>query len=141
MIDTGRWPADPASARKQNLTALVSLERIRKLAPNQPGLYLLPPPFRTVAECVADGEVFWDRPFSDPQGLDRTRALVIGDFGLGSDAPIVLDFRYSDVDPAVLYLRWNTEADAKAGDRMFGLQNRWSNLASSFERFVEGLGL
>ena len=143
MIATGRWPADAATASRQNVNSWVSTERVRALVPTgEPWeLFLYSPPFATVAELVREGDVFWDRPSSDPDGLDREKALVIGDFGLGSDAPIVLDYRDNEVVPVVRYLQWTDQADEEVSSPSFGSSNAWVLLAPSFELFVQSLAL
>jgi hypothetical protein len=128
LVACGRWPGTGEEARRQNLTSLVSLERVRSFAPEEERVFLHAPPFHTVAERVRRGEDFWNWATSRPEGLDQDQALVLGDFGLGSDAPIVLDFRTPP--PRVLRLRWAARCD-----------NRWVEVAPSFERFVELLGI
>jgi hypothetical protein len=140
LIDLGRWPTSADEMKSQNLTPWVSDERLRALAPSEAGLHLYRPPFQTVAELVRRGDPFWDLPRSDPAGLDRERALVIGDFGFGSDSPIVLDYRDHADQPSVRYLRWITDWDAP-DSTTFGTQNRWEILTSSFDEFAERLGL
>ena len=59
------------------------------------------------------------------------RILDIGDFGLGSDAPILLDYRGDVANPRVIRLRW-------AGG---GKGNEWVVMAPDFSSFVAALGL
>jgi hypothetical protein len=66
-----------------------------------------------------------------PEGIDFDLALDIGDFGLGSDAPILLDYRVDAENPRVIRLRWSPG----------GEDNRWVVMASTFDSFVEALGL
>lgn len=37
--------------------------------------------------------IILERPMSDPGGIGVDQTIVLGDFGLGSDTPIVLDYR------------------------------------------------
>lgn len=120
LVAEGRWPGE----------ASVSEERFRRMAPEESELFLQRPPFATVRDLSASNP-FWTLPSSDPEGLDFDRAVLIGDFGLGSDAPIVLDHRLSLEAPRVLRLRWATT----------GEENRWVEMAPSVEAFVEGLGI
>lgn len=99
MLDEGRWPRDEAEARKQNLEPWVPMERVSSATGGDEGtgssptyLFLDAPPFYSVAEHVEGDpkDKFW-REFADPSGIDFARTVVIGDFGLGSDAPIVID--------------------------------------------------
>lgn len=141
MIQSQSWPPSDQAALRQNLTPLVSRERVFAATSGDEGrpdaptdLFLHPPPFRTVAERIADGErQFW-LELADPEGIVFERTLVIGDFGLGSDAPIVLDYRADLAAPTVLRLSWGLER---------GPQNppRWVPFAPTFDAFVDLLGL
>jgi len=79
-------------AMAQNLKPLVPKERVEALAPEEQWLYLLPPPFCTVQQ-LSEANPFWISDMAAPHGIDFDLALEIGDFGLGSDAPILLDYR------------------------------------------------
>jgi hypothetical protein len=130
LLDAGRWPRTKEEALHQNLQPLVPFERIQQLAPEEGSLYLLPPPFQTVAECAASNP-FWLRPECAPAEIDLERALDIGDFGLGSDAPLILDYRANPAEPRVLRLRWSER----------GTDNHWVEAAPSFDAFARILGL
>ncbi len=139
LVASGRWPATPQASLRQNVEPLVSPERITALAPGEEWLYLYPPPFKSVASHVADHEIngwsFWVESGALHE-LDPDRALIIGDFGLGSDTPILLDYRQGD-DPGVLRLAWppSVEGDSPPGSIT------WVVLADSFEDFATRLGL
>jgi hypothetical protein len=130
LIAAGRWPSNAQEANAQNLKSLASPERVSRLAPEEKIIYLLPPPFITVREKSVRND-FWNWPQSDPSGIDFDLALDIGDFGLGSDAPILLDYRLDKTNPWVIRLRW-------PGD---GSRNHWVVMADDFRSFVEVLGL
>lgn len=129
LIAAGRWPRTPAEALRQNLAPLVAVARIQALAPEESDLHLEAPPFMTVRAVLADGS-FWNERTADLGHIDVDRTIIIGDFGLGSDAPIVLDYRLDAVNPRVLWLLWPSEA-----------QNRWVVMAPDFATFVSALGL
>ena len=129
LLAAGRWPRTADEALAQNLTPLAAPERVRAMAPEESWLYLLPPPFLTVRD-KSRHNLLWAWPESDPGGIDFDLALDIGDFGLGSDAPILLDYRESATNPRVIRLR------CKPGE-----PNRWVAMAPDFGRFVELLGL
>ena len=130
LIAAGRWPRNAREAIAQNLKPLAAPERVRNLAAEEKTIYLLPPPFYTVRERSVR-EDFWSWPQSDPSGIDFDLALVIGDFGLGSDAPILLDYRGDMGNPRVIRLRWPDD----------GSSNHWVVMAHDFASFVESLGL
>jgi len=105
------------------------MAQIQALAPDESDLYLEAPPFVTVRAVLADGS-FWNERTADLGNIDVDRTIIIGDFGMGSDAPIVLDYRLNAVSPRVLRLRWS-----------IGDENRWVVMAPDFATFVAGLGL
>ena len=79
---------------------------------------------------MSDGESIWRDPTFDPNGIDWDHSVVIGDFGLGSDSPIVVDHRRSPTNPRVLRLKWssNHPFDPRA--------NRWVVFADSFDLWM-----
>ncbi len=130
-LDAGKWPRTANEALKQNLRSLVPEERVRQMAPDESHIYLYPPPFHTVARTVTgSGADFYAR-FGALDQLVPEAAVEIADFGLGSDAPILLDYRDGPTDPCVIRLSW-------PGD---GRPNRWVVMAPDFRSFVEVLGL
>ncbi|MEM9563980.1 MAG: hypothetical protein AAGA93_15265 [Actinomycetota bacterium] len=138
LVDDGRWPATAEVARRQHLAPLVSAERIAAVADDQDSLYLYPPPFQTVAEDIAildeAGWTFWPE-FGSTHELDPALALIIGDFGLGSDSPILLDYR-STPEPTVLRLAWLDGGTAPAPPA-----TTWVTIAPSFADFAAAIGL
>ncbi len=137
LIATGRWPATDADALGQNLEPLVPAERVAEAAPGEDCLYLYPPPFRSVADelgsiAPSGARAFW-REHGALDELDPEQAVVIGDFGPGSDTPIVLDHRAPD-GPRVLRLVW--PADHGGSDT-----TTWVEIAPSFDEFARRLGL
>jgi hypothetical protein len=102
MLQSEIWPKDRESMDRQVHHALVPLERVREHFPEAVGFFLYPPPFETVAALLLHPESrewFLGRSAT----IDPERAFVIGDLGVGSDAPIALDYR-SD-PPSVVVLR------------------------------------
>lgn len=63
--------------------------------------------------------------------IDFDLAVDIGDFGLGSDAPILLDYRTDTSNPSVIRLKWSLN----------GIANQWVPMADSIQHFVDVLGL
>jgi hypothetical protein len=132
LIASERWPRDADEAESQNLRSLVTVERIKLLAPEESRLYLLAPPFQTVRAC-SKSNAWWMSENAAPSEIDFDLCLDIGDFGLGSDAPILLDYQYNFARPRVLRLRWSQ--DVPRGP------NHWVLLAPDFEAFATALGL
>ena len=66
-----------------------------------------------------------------PGDVDPLKTLLIADLGLGTDQPIVLDYRASLERPRVLTLRWSTG----------GVENRWVEIAPDIEAFARKIDL
>lgn len=131
LLDAGLWPRNDREASAQNLRPLVSPDRVRLFAPEENTVYLQPPPFPTLAqEAGVPVKPFWSR-FGALDQIKPECALIIGDFGLGSDAPIILDYRNAAAGPSVLRLRWSERGD----------QNQWIQCVATFEEFADLLGL
>jgi hypothetical protein len=71
---------------------------------------------------------FWLDPRCATHEIDPRRAVIIGDFGAGSDAAIILDYRASSSEPKVMRLCW-TESG-----------NHWVEFAKTFSEFAAYLG-
>jgi hypothetical protein len=142
MIDSGVWPRTPTEAMHQNIRSLVSKERVQVFAPDQDRIYLVSPPFSTVATRMTHNDKFWSK-FGALEQIAPDLSIFIGDFGLGSDSPILLDYR-SQPSPAVLRLKWNHilgEIMASGRPRVLGQTNLWLRCADTFDAFADMLGL
>ena len=129
LINSGFWPRDGNEANKQNSESLVPESIIRGFAPEESKIYFEPPPFATVANLMkGQGRIFWADPHAAIQEIDPELTLIIGDFGIGSDAPLALDYRQDLYEPRVIRLRW-----AENG-------NHWVEIAPNFADFVRHLG-
>ena len=139
LVDSGRWPTTAEQALSQNSTPLVAPERVAALVADEGWLYLYPPPFSSVAANVAlhaaKGWSFWTEHGALGE-LEPDLALIIGDFGPGSDAPILLDYRRRP-DPSVMKLSWSAEGSGPP----FDLTTTWITVAESFDEFADRLGL
>ena len=127
MLAEGRWPRTADEATKQNLRSRVPEDRNRTLR----RIYLYAPPFHTVARIVAGGGRDFYSSFGALHELVPEVSVEIGDFGLGSDAPILLDYRAGLTEPRVIHLAWADRGDA----------NYWVVMAENFAEFVDLLGL
>lgn len=131
LLESGRWPRSVDEENQQNLRALISEERVRNLAAEESRIFLYSPPFTTIAsEIRGSGKSFYAQWGALPQ-IVPALAIVIADFGLGSDSPIILDYRMSPTSPQVLRLRWSEP----------GQENNWAMMTPDFRTFVEALGL
>jgi len=133
LIELGIWPRNETEERKQNIKSLVPAERIHLFAADEDRIYFLSPPLRTVRKLLSSKlhESFWRR-FGALEGLTPELSVEIGSFGLGSDSPILLDYREDPSNPAVIRLKWRNNQ---------GLQNIWVRCANNFEEFADMIQL
>jgi hypothetical protein len=133
LIALGAWPsaAGPEMIAQQ-LRPTIPAERVRRFAADESLICLQPPPFSTVAQVRAAGGSgdFWER-FGALDQIVPEHALIIGDFGLGSDSPLILDFARNASNPPVLRLRWGPA----------GRGNEWVQGARDFDEFATLLGI
>jgi hypothetical protein len=134
LIETGRWPRTRQEALKQNVKSLVPKERIQLFAPAESTIFLCAPPFYTVAADIAAREKrghhnLWSA-YAAVDSISPELSIVIGDFGLGSDAPILLDYRQGGSNTPVIRLQWRKPEP-----------NIWVLCSSSFDGFADMLGL
>lgn len=139
LLDAGRWPRTWDEAYRQNVKPRVSAERLAAATDGDEGgetgtwLVLFPPPFLTIHECLVGEREFWE-DVGDLGAIQPELALVIGDFGLGSDAPFVLDYERSALGPRVRRLSWTNS-------HLRGFKARWVPFADTFAELVAKLGL
>ena len=131
LVASGRWPSRGGAARRQ---PFVAREHVRQFAPEEDQIFLQPPPFHTIAQEVASVssivvEEFWGR-YGSLNEIAPEKALILGDFGPGSDAPIILNYAADPKDPPVFRLRWR---EGRATD--------WVQGARNFAEFASLLGL
>ncbi len=129
LVAGGKWPRGSFSPAT-----------IASIGPREHGLCLLYPPFKTVASLVESGENFWSWPVAAPGELDFHKTVVIGDFGFGSDAPIVLDYREDDTKPCVRRLDYASAATPTGNFRNVS-GTHWVLIARTFDEFVDLLRL
>jgi hypothetical protein len=142
LIDSGFWPRTPDEAKRQGLRGFVSKERIQFFAPEQDQIHLLSPPFMTVATRMVHNK-FWSR-FGALEQISPELSVDIADFGMGSDSPILLDYRPDVSNPAVIRLKLNPvlgETLASGRKRVVGWANVWLRCADTFDAFADMLGL
>jgi len=133
LIANGIWPADARTAMAQNLRPLVPPDNVHRFAQAENEIHLNPPPFQTVADYMREPSPpvleFWHE-YGALHQIVPNWALVIGDFGLGSDAPIILDYGRSASDPPVFRLRYNPDGSTE-----------WVAGARNFSEFAYQIGL
>lgn len=123
MIDSGVWRTDG------EIDARIEPALAKSWDPVASGVHL-DAGLCTVAQTIAEITNLADLwPVDD---VDASSLLSIGDLGLGSDHPLVLDLGH---DPAPVMV---IDFETRSGP---GGQPRWRRVADDFDRFVEQLGL
>lgn len=136
LVETGLWPTQGRRNRILDVDGMPGANRIEALAgsmwqgaPRRGILELYPHPFRCIADRCAEGEAaWWDGAWMPEEPFDRKHAVVIGDLGFGSEAPIVLDAT-PPTTPRVLVFRYD------------GNESAWVELTADFDTFVEMIGI
>ena len=136
LLAAGRWPRDGAEETAQNRRPLVPIEHVHRFAPEERDIYLLAPPFKSVGRCLRSGEHFWEWDQAAPAEISFNHAVVIADFGIGSDAPVVLDYRLDPRQPCVLRLRYEYVPGPPPTT-----VTHWVGVARGFDAFADLLGL
>jgi hypothetical protein len=126
LIDAGVWPD-----KVHEVDSGFGEEAAHRVSPDDDMIVLMPPPFHTIQAEVDGGNTFWTDGLTNVGEIDYSLALIIADFGLGSDSPIVL--YYSTDEPVVMYLKWTTEGHEP--------KHSWVKTHECFDTFAEDIGL
>jgi hypothetical protein len=110
----------------QHGSPLVDRATVNAFAPDEERLILHPPPLLTVAEDAAHNPEYW-RDLGCLDQIHPDEAVLLGDFGSGSETVLIADFR---TDPAQVLRR----ALAEGGDQ-------WTHVAGTVEELLELLGV
>ena len=147
LLASGVWPSAAGPAMTEQASRpIVSPDRVGRFAADETLICPQPPPFYTIAKYRAWGGAgdFWER-FGALDQIDPERALILGDFGLGSDSPIILDYSRDPIRPPVLRLRWGTKSKSIGWLRLRWKitikSTEWVQGARDFDEFAEMLGL
>jgi hypothetical protein len=129
LIENGWWPTKD-NAMHQNLVCLVKSDKVRKISKDEKSIYFFPPPFRRLVKCIDNNPRFWLSSTAALREIDPFKAIDIADFGLGSDSPILLDYRKNQENPAVIYLKYSKHN-----------KTHWMKCAESFSEFLKILDI
>jgi len=120
----------------QNRRPRVPLAHVHRFAPEERDIYLLCPQFKSVSQLFRSGERFWEWEQAAPGEISFNHAVAIGDFGIGSDAPVILDYRPDPPQPCVLRLRYEYVPGPPPTT-----VTHWVGVARCFDEFADMLGL
>jgi hypothetical protein len=115
---------------------------VRTISPEDSEIWVAAPPFMTLARPKNE---WWFEKFRHPEEIEYDTAVILGDFGRGSDTPIVLDFSHQPPRVMALSISFHPNAHQKKRPWPEGanylLEGHWIVLAATFEEFAEKLGL
>ena len=127
-LSKGAWPGDATAERAQHLRSAVAPDRVVELTHgDQDHLCLKAPPFLRLS-AMAESNPWWYE-CGALRHFDPAGAVVLGDFGLGSDAVFVVELQPGSTPGRVLRMRWHARGP------------EWVEWFSSLGRLVTELGL
>lgn len=135
LILEGVWPNEKwstAQFTQQEIDPIIGREGTQKVSPDDDKIVLMRPPFHTIADEVNHDNTFWVRDLTNYGEIDYSKAVIIADFGLGSDSPIILYYDDSE-SPKVMYLKWSISGS--------DIHHSWVCTHSSLEKFAADTGL
>jgi hypothetical protein len=125
LIKENKWPA------KGRFLIDLGPAAAHRLSERDDQLVLVPPPFHTIADEVQGGNHWWNDFLINVGEIDYSLAVIIADFGLGSDSVVILYYGHGP-EPTVLYLEWPEHStDLHA----------WTLTHNSFEELASDLAL
>jgi hypothetical protein len=130
LIESGVWPTD--NLNMQELKPLLGKKAAQALSAEDDRIVLMSPPFHTIADEVRGGNDFWTCDITNVGEIYYENALIIADFGIGSDSPIILYYGNPEC-PSVMYLRWTGNGE--------NIQHKWIETHASFDDFAVAVGL
>ena len=92
----------------------------------------MPPPFHPIADEIEQGNEFWVQYLTNYGEIDYSKAVIIADFGIGTDSPIILYYDDSEA-PKIMYLKWSFSGSE--------IRHSWVCTHNSFEEFAIDTGL
>lgn len=131
LAEKGIWPNEQLSSYQEGCNFIEDEVLVQKIAPDEKYIFFHTlSGFRTMADEIMFDEELWHEIGALNQ-IDVNKCLVIGDFGLGSDTPIILDYSENYEHPTVKRLVWKSDVT----------KNYWEVIAKDMEEFVKILEL
>ena len=135
LIIQGVWPQEESQELKQHAKSIVSPELLGRVCKNERKIYFYRPPFMTLKKRIDLGDEVESFQLEDGSKIDPELLVILGDFGIGSDAFLGLYYRdKSDTAPLVVKEEWD---DSKSPTSYVG----WIKVSQSFSEFCKLLGL
>lgn len=129
LVELRMWPGTTDEANKQHINTIIPLANLKEFAPDENSIFFYPPPFTRISNALSNEYEYWKKNGALDQ-IDPNLALIIADFGMGSDTVLTLDYRENITIPTVCRLKWDNENG-----------NRWLKVADNFATFCRMAGL
>ncbi len=127
LIESGWWPSDVKAMMNQNSQSLVEAENVQSLSQQYSKIYFVMPPFEALdTSSVGEYFDFFSICQSQEGHTDLAKLVDIG--YLAEAAPLVLDYRYGNENPSVMYLEFTSSNSAV-----------WKKCASNFSELLTKL--
>ena len=128
LDEKGVWPSSRSSIFEQDKSPLTKEYLVKKIAPEEKYICFSPiDSFYLLSSEFENNDVMMELGAIDQ--IDPNLCLIIGDFGIGSDSYIVLDYSEKKLNPCVKRLVW------KDGG------NYWEKISNSVDEFLDVLKL
>ncbi len=128
------WPKNRNEIQNQYSNHLVSRECLKKLIPEEERLYFYDFPFCTLSETLKEDSSTGSLTMEDGAILSPEHVIVIGDFGIGSDSYLAIDFNLNRENPRVIKEMWSDFGNVSR-------QTHWRIVAETFDDLVVGMKL
>ncbi|WP_133816610.1 hypothetical protein [Tahibacter aquaticus] len=132
MIHEGRWARWHDDGHFEPASLPIETPRLQAMVPDEDGLDLLAPPFRSALQEIEVRHAGWLQRWSRVELINPARTVIVADFPLGSDSLLALDYRDSDAEPRVIRLQWVLPQPER--------NNRWVVVSPTFAQFAQALG-
>jgi len=129
--------APRSSLRPARPAPSIPIDRVRMINPKAMALHLIPPPFHTMRHA----SIYWAADYFAPEEIDLDNTIDIGDFGRGSDQPIILDYENDPLEALVRRLDFKLVRSVVDGVPNKFWDSHWIEIAPSFSEFAHLLGL
>ncbi len=131
LIAHRHWPTADAHFMGQDIKFIIPEELVQAVFPGERRFCFAKPPFSLVSQMKSEHACFWDQDIARPDQIVRDLSLVIGDFEIGSDSAVILDYSETPDNPCVKWLRWGRTEP----------RNEWVTACQSFDEFADRLQL
>ena len=136
LIENEFWP-NKNNVDQQNIKQLVDFNLIKQIIPEEDNLYFYSPPFVTINRLLKRGDAFFLMPEvkDSLEQIDVNKTVLIGDFGIGSETELALNYSDSENYPSVIRLKWFYDYDNHLR------WAKWVRVSDSFDEFARLAGL